>query len=129
MELKQFKQYVESLPKGTIFNYGISKPFSWRGIYAEVAFSILNEKMTKEQILENINLAHTETFYGYKGGDFTYDDNTDIHFEQDYGSWTDGRYTSQWIAEIEQQEEYQSQEARLVKLAFKNQQPNQQLTK
>ena len=118
MELKDFKQHIESFPNGTKFEFGISQPFSWRGAYAEVAFEMIEQPMTKEEILANIELAYTETFYGYKGGEYRYNDHTDIHFETDCGSWTDGRYVSRWIAKIEDKEHYQSQEDRLVKLAF-----------
>ena len=118
MTLKEFKTHIESFPSGTEFNFGISKPFSWRGIYADVAFEMLEEPMTREEILANIELAYTETFRGYKGGVYEYDDHTDIHFEYNYGSWSDGDYVSRWIAKIEQKEEYKSQEERLVKLAF-----------
>lgn len=119
MELKDFKQHIESFPNGTEFNYGISEPFSWRGVYAEVAFEMLEKPMTKEEILTNIELAYTETFDGYKGGEYRYNDHTDIHFETGYESWSDGGYVSRWIAKIEEKEEYQSQEDRLVKIAFK----------
>lgn len=118
MELKDFKQHIESFPDGKKFDFGISQPFSWRGVYAEVAFEMLEQPMTKEEILANIELAYTETFYGYKGGEYRYHDHTDIHFETDYGSWSDGGYVSCWIAKIEGKEKYQSQEDRLVKLAF-----------
>jgi len=118
MKLKDFKQHIESFPDGTNFKFGISKPFAWRGIYAEVAFEMLEQPMTKEEILANIELAYTEIFDGYKGGKNCYYDDTDINFESDYGSYTDGGYVSSWIAKIEQKEEYQSQEDRLVKLAF-----------
>jgi len=118
MKLKEFKQHIESFPEGTKFDFGISKPFSWRGIYAEVAFDILEQPMTREEILANIGLAYTEIFYGYKGGAFEYDDYTYIHFETDCRSYTDGEYVSRWIAKIEQKEAYQSQEARLVNIAF-----------
>ena len=40
MELKNLKDYISSFPNETVFKYGISKPFSWRGSYDEVAFSI-----------------------------------------------------------------------------------------
>lgn len=118
MKLKDFKQHIESFPNGTKFDFGISLPFSWRGIYSEVAFKMLEQSMTKEEILENIELAYTETFNGYKGGEYRYNDHTDIHFETDRSSYTDGGYVSRWIAKIEEKEEYQSQEDRLVKLAF-----------
>lgn len=118
MKLKDFKQHIESFHKETIFDFGISQPFSWRGVYSEVAFEMLEQPMTKEEILANIELAYTETFEGYKGGEFRYNDHTDIHFETDCGSWTDGGYTSRWIAKFENKQAYLSQEERLVKLAF-----------
>ena len=118
MKLKEFKQHIESFPKGTNFNFSVSKPFSWRGVYAEVAFEMSSHPMAREEVLATIELAYTETFYGYKGGEYRYNDDTDIHFEYDSGSWTDGGYVSNWISKIEEKDAYQSQEERLVKLAF-----------
>lgn len=74
MELHELKKYISGFPEGKLFNYGISKPFSWRGSYDEVAFSIVEESMTREEILANIELAYTKTFYGYKGGEYQYND-------------------------------------------------------
>ncbi len=118
MQLKDFKKHIKSFPDGTIFKYGISQPFSWRGVYAEVAFEMLEKPMSKEEILANIELAYTETFQGYKGGEYRYKDHTDIHFEEDSSKWTDGRYISRWIAKVREEEEFISQEDRLVKSAF-----------
>lgn len=119
MELKEFKQHIESFPKGTKFSYGISKPFSWRGSYDEVAFSIIENKMSREDILKNIELAYTETFYGYKGGTYKYEDYTTVNFEEEGSrNYSDGKYVAEMIAKIENSEEYRSQEERLVKLAF-----------
>jgi len=118
MDLKEFKEHIQKFPKGKKFEFGISKPFSWRGVYCEVAFQMLEQSMTREEILENIELAYTETFYGYKGGDYNYYDHTSVHFESDIGSYTDGGYVSRWIAKIEEKEEYQSQENKLVNIAF-----------
>lgn len=118
MELKEFKQQIERAEAGKTFDFGISEPFSWRGIYAEVAFELLEQPMTREEILNNIDMAYKETFNGYKGGYYEYEDNTKVHFESDYGSWTDGDYCAKWIAKIEDNEPYKSQEMRLVKLAF-----------
>ena len=120
MNLGQFEQHIKSFPEGTIFKYGISEPFSWRGVYAEVAFQMLEESMTREQILERIQEAYNGIFVGYKGGEYRYCETTDVNFECDYGRYTDGGYTSQWIAKLEETEPYQSQEERLVKLAFSN---------
>ena len=119
MELKDFKQHISNFPKGIEFNYGISKPFSWRGSYGEVAFSIVEYPMTREEILANIELAYTETFYGYKGGEYQYSDYTIVNFEEEGSrNYSNGGYTDQMIAKIENSEEYRSQEERLIKLAF-----------
>lgn len=119
MKLKDFKQHIESFTNGTQFKFGITNPFSWRGSYDEVAFSIVESPMSKEDILANINLAYTETFYGYKGGKYKYQDYTTVNFEEEGSrNYSDGRYVAQMIAKIEEKEEYQSQEDRLVKLAF-----------
>lgn len=120
MNLGEFEKYIKSFPEGTTFKYGISEPFSWRGVYAEVAFQMLEESMTKEQILERIQKALTDTFIGYKGGEYNYNKYTNVNFEADYGRWTEGNYTARWIAKLEKTEPYQSQEERLIKLAFSN---------
>ena len=118
MELKEFKQQIEQAEIGKNFDYGISEPFSWRGSYDEVAFEILEQPMTREEILANIEKAYTGTFYGWKGGEYAYEDYTEVHFEEDASRYTDGGYCAEMISKIEGGEAYQSQEMRLVKLAF-----------
>lgn len=118
MELKEFKDYIENTEKGKQFDYGISEPFSWRGSYGEVAFTILEQPMTREEILANIKKAYEGIFYGYKGGEYTYQDYTEVHFEEDISRATGGGYCGEMIAKIEGGEIYESQEDRLVKLAF-----------
>lgn len=118
MTLKEFKSHIESYPNNHVFNYGISEPFSWRGVYAEVAFDLVEGSMSKEDVLANIQLAYDETFTGYKGGEYRYDDHTDVHFEEDISEYTDGNYTAKWISKIEFKEPLKDNEIRLVKLAF-----------
>jgi len=118
MELKELKEHIKGFKPNTEFKYGLSLPFSWRGSYAEVGFEILKEPSTREEILDKIELAYTETFMGYKGGDYTYNDNTDVNFEEDTSSYTDGAYCARIISEIEGSKPYLSEEARLVGLAF-----------
>jgi hypothetical protein len=120
MNLGEFKQYIESFEPDTSFQYGISKPFSWRGIYSEVAFAVSETSMTRKEILENINIAYTGVFEGYKGGKNRYKDYTDIHFEENISQWTDGGYCAKWIAKIEGSEIIRSQEEKLIKLMFPN---------
>ena len=118
MTLKEFKNYIESFQNSAKFKYGISDPFSWRGSYSEVAFEVLETPMEKEVILERINKAYSETFIGYKGGEFQYYDYTDVNFEVDHGSYTDGEYCAEMISKIENERQYASQEERLIKKAF-----------
>lgn len=118
MDLQKLKNHFEKFPKGTEFNHGISKPFSWRGSYDEVAFSI-EGAMNREEILKNIELAYTEKFFGYKGGEYKYCDWTSVNFEENgAGNYSNGGYVSRKIAELEEDIPYESQEDRLVGLAF-----------
>lgn len=118
MYLGEFQEYIKSLPKKTVFDYSISDPMSFRGYYDEVAFEIEEGSMTREECLKKIKKALTDTFTGYKGGEYTYNEYTPIHF-CNYGHIYDGEYTGGWIAKIENKSDvYKSQEERLVKLAF-----------
>lgn len=120
MNLGELKKYIESFPDGTRFEYSLSEPFSWRGVYAEVAFSIKGESCTKEELLAKIGVALTDEFYGYKGGNFKYNEYTPVNFEEDYRSWSDGGYTERMISELSETPLATSPEERLVKLAFKD---------
>jgi hypothetical protein len=118
MDLGQFKEYISKFPEGKIFTYGISKPFSWRGSYDEVAFAILESEMSRDDILSQINRALNGVFEGYKGGAFSYYESTKVNFEETIRNYTDGGYAGEWIAKIESTTAYKSQEERLVNLAF-----------
>lgn len=118
MELRQLKNLFEQMESGKVLDYKLSEPFSWRGIYAECAFEILKESSTKKENLEQIKKALKEEFEGYKGGDFRYDLDTEVHFETDYGSYTDGGYSKRLIEEIKREKAYDSFEEELVNLIF-----------
>lgn len=100
MNLLELKNKIEQLPKGTISQYGISEPFSWRGRYSEVAFSIEKAPTTRETMLERIEKAYTDVFDGYKGGTYSYDDLTPVNFESSASDWSDGDYTKDMIEQI-----------------------------
>lgn len=120
MNLRQLKKHIESFPSDHVFDNTLSEPFSWRGSYCEVALDItLGNQQTRTEALEKIERAYTDTFRGYKGGEYTYNDYTEVYFEYDTSSWSDGGHTSRLISQLENDEEYQSQEMRLTKLAFK----------
>lgn len=77
MTILDLKNYFENTENPKIF---IENVFSWRGSYDEVAFTPTLVG-TREESLKQINLALTETFDGWKGGEFTYNEYTTIHFE------------------------------------------------
>ena len=117
MTLLEFKELVEKT-QNEVLKYGISEPFSWRGSYDEVAFEVIKEETKKEDVLANIKKAYEGTFYGYKGGEYKYEDYTDVNFEYDTSSYTNGGYCANIIAEIEDTIPYKSEEHRLATLAF-----------
>lgn len=119
MTLGQFKDHIASFPAGTVFEWSLSDPFSWGGDYSEVAFSLDRSPMTREDVLGRIDKALTQTFCGYKGGEYRFSEYTNVHFEHGYSYYTDGKYCGAIIAEIEDSVPFESQELRLVNLAFK----------
>lgn len=119
MQLGGLKMYIESFPEGTVFNYSLSDPFSWRGVYAEVAFSIERTTSTREELLIKIEKALTNTFYGYKGGEYQFDNHTTVNFEENRGSWSDGGYVNALIEEVTEEKEYMTPEEKLTRLIFK----------
>jgi hypothetical protein len=96
MTLKEFKNFIKNKPDDYIFKTKLTNVFSWRGSYDEVAFSLSKEECTKQELLDIINKAYARTFYGYKGGEYSYDDDTEVHFEEDYVSYTDGAYFTEY---------------------------------
>lgn len=119
MILKELKSYFESFVDDYVFDWSLSDPFSWRGSYDEVAFALLKQPSTKESNLKKIKKAYSDSFYGYKGGEYEFDDCTNVNFENCSASWSDGKYVQYKIAEIENSSMYESEEHRLVSLAFK----------
>jgi len=117
MTLGELKTFIENQEK-QLFDFGLSHPFSWRGSYAEVAFSIEKEQMSKADLLIRIEEALTEEFTGYKGGEFRYTLDTDVNFEMDYSAYSDGGYCRRLISEIEDSQPYETEEQKLVQLAF-----------
>ena len=85
MTIEFLKKYFENEENPKFF---LTDVFSWRGIYDEVAF-IPSDKGSKEESILLINMALTETFRGYKGGNYTYDLNTKVHFEDDNSNYDD----------------------------------------
>jgi hypothetical protein len=88
-----------NLDESHIFSFGITEVFSWRGIYAQPAFRI-EENVSLKQINDVLDNAYADHFEGYKGGEFSYDEDSVVNFEMDYGAYTDGGYANTVIAKI-----------------------------
>lgn len=116
MYLSEFKKYVENHASSE-FPHSVEGPFSWRGSYDEVAFSVeLNKPQQKHELLEIINRAYTEEFRGYKGGMYQYHDDTEVNFEYDYGSYSDGGYARNIIETLSVDEDHDDQKKMIKKV-------------
>ena len=61
---------------------GFTHPHSWRGIYAEAAVEP-SYLVTVSEMKATIERLLIETFYGWKGGDFTYYQSTPLHLSHE----------------------------------------------
>tara|TARA_R110000803_G_scaffold153384_2_gene218312 strand:+ start:4893 stop:5255 length:363 start_codon:yes stop_codon:yes gene_type:complete len=118
MTLGELKKHIMDLPEGSKLDCKLSYPFSWGGSYDEVAFRLDWEDCTREDVLENIVAALTNTFEGYGGGNYTYDEHTSVNFEDDTSSDTDGDYVREQIESIEGSGGYQTEEQKLISLIY-----------
>lgn len=96
MTIGDLYRKIESWPEDTM-NFRIIDVFSWRGIYAEAAAEISTERTLKQDNLNMLDEAIKFTHEGWKGGEFEYDFSTEIHFECDYGSYSNGRYLNGFL--------------------------------
>lgn len=91
-KLGELRAFIENLPENKTFRFSLDGPFSWRGSYQEVGFCIVRRECSKKELLEVVNYAFTGIFEGYKGGEYTYDEETRINFENDDSCYTAGGY-------------------------------------
>lgn len=85
MTIQYLKEYFEKTENPRFYLVDV---FSWRGVYDEVAF-VPSKDGSKEESLKQIDRALTETFYGWKGGEYTYEEYTDAHFETEERGFSD----------------------------------------
>lgn len=96
MTIGELYSKIENWPEDTM-NFRIIDVFSYRGIYAEAAAEISTEPTLKQDNLNMLDKAIKVIHEGWKGGEFEYDFCTEIHFECDYGSWTNGQYLNNFL--------------------------------
>lgn len=73
---------------------------SWRGIYAEgCIFVNRNSESYLSEMLPFITELKTYTHYGYKGGEYKYNNDTPLNFELERSAWSDGYLFRQMLRE------------------------------
>jgi hypothetical protein len=87
MNLKELIDILEKSPQYLVVPRGFGSPHSWRGIYSELAFEP-EENVSVAHMLEAAKSAVGTTYEGYKGGDFTVTESTEVHVEE-YGMGKD----------------------------------------
>lgn len=115
MILKDLKEMFDRINDDVVLKFGLTGVFSWRGSYDEVAFSI-GPNISAKQCKELIQQAYEDTFYGYKGGEYNYTDYTEVNFEAQSGAYSDGEYTEDFIALIEDKDSEYDRDTYLVSL-------------
>ena len=78
---------------------GFGSPHSYRGYYDEVAFELWFNTSIKEMLL-CVNRALTETFIGWKGGEFTYNLDTLCHIAYKGHCSENDEFTEQMLLSI-----------------------------
>lgn len=93
MTLESLKQFFQELPQDEHIPFSLSHPFSWRGSYDEVAFSIdMENHSLPSHNIDMINEATKGTYQGWKGGEYSYNLSTTVNFEESEGNWSDNGY-------------------------------------
>jgi hypothetical protein len=88
MILKDLIYLLKQVPTDTPVAKGFGAPMSYRGYYERLAFRPVDDT-TAGEMLRHAESAVGETFYGYKGGEYTMSLKTICHVA-DYGC-TDGK--------------------------------------
>lgn len=88
MELGQLIAMLEKAPQDKPIKKGFGNPHSWRGVYSELAFEVV-EDTTVGEMLEAAISADGETYSGWKGGEYTMGLSTEVHIEREEGCYSD----------------------------------------
>ena len=80
-----------------MMDFCIEDVFSWRGSYDKPCCSLSTRQVSKVENLKELRRLLRFSFDGYKGGTYTYELDDEVHFESDYGSYTDGVYIKTFV--------------------------------
>lgn len=88
MMLGELIKLLEGFQPAKEVAVGFSDPHSWRGIYSELAF-VLTENVTIGSMLADAKSAVGTTYEGYKGGDFTMGEYSDVYIVESHSTYDD----------------------------------------
>lgn len=94
--IRELRNRIISWPEDTM-NFRIVDVFTWRGYYMEPAVYIKNDESTKGHNLAMLDALTSDTFIGWKGGEYKYDGSEQLHFETDSSSYTAGRFIMNFL--------------------------------
>lgn len=77
MGLGELIEFLEKQDPEKVVPLGFGKPHSYRGIYEDLAFEPV-ENVTIGEMLRDAKYALGKTFYGYKGGEYTMHEYSDV---------------------------------------------------
>lgn len=99
MTIGQFESLCIENPDLKV-NFAPYESGSWRGIYAEgCIFVNRNSESYLSEMLPFITELKTYTHYGYKGGEYKYNNDTPLNFELERSAWSDGYFFRQMLRE------------------------------
>jgi hypothetical protein len=87
LSLGALRDLAAEAPEGTLFvvqdddggiSGGIGNEHSYRGYYDDLALERISDPTTAADVLAMCERALSETYEGYKGGDFRYDEDTPL---------------------------------------------------
>lgn len=84
MYLKELIAFLEKQNPAQVVPVGFHRPHSYRGYYDQLAFEP-KRSVTIGSMLKCAQQAIGQTFEGYKGGDYTMGEHTDVYLAE-YGS-------------------------------------------
>lgn len=87
MTLGDMIKELEQWDKSLVVKNGFGPPMSYRGYYDCVAFPKV-ANVTVREMLKHAKAALKDTFHGYKGGEYKFDENTPV-FLAGYGECVD----------------------------------------
>lgn len=99
MTIGQFESLCIENPDLKV-NFAPYESGSWRGVYAEGCIFVHPDgESYLSEMLPFIADLKTGAHYGYKGGEYEYNDDTPLNFEPESSVWSDGDFFQRMLLE------------------------------